>query len=443
MATSKVQRIFSQSRIWDPRIAGLVIFLVALALRVVVIYLQKSYTLGIRSPGELENIAFSLAQGGGFANAYGPGTGPTAHGAPLYPILLSLIFRLFGAGVSGKFVEQVLSATLASVQYALLPLVAVACRFPSQVGIGAGLFAALVPLDFWIQTNGSWEYSLSALLAVLVSLAILKTWRDGDFSCRRGLAIGILGGLNLLTTPQLLFTLVVALAYPYATSAEVRKSGYRVFAVTQVAVIAIMLAPWVVRNYLVLGSPIWSRSNLGLELNLSNNDGVSPLWRENHRADVFQKLNPSSNPIERQRISALGEVAYNKEKLAVAKQWMISHPGRLVTLTAQRIWYFWFPPMNTPGQTTGLALATLLGFLGLGLALRRAGHAPRYFLLLWCVFPLPLYLFQQSTRLRYPIEWATFLMAAYALVCLGSKRLRVRSELGGHPANGQVSELGI
>src|ERR1700693_6309535 len=77
-----------------------------------------------RPPGthlsEMENIAKSLALHGTFADPYILPTGPTAHTAPGYPILLGLIFLLFGTGAAGETMSRIASAIGSSIQYALL-----------------------------------------------------------------------------------------------------------------------------------------------------------------------------------------------------------------------------------------------------------------------------------------------------------------------------------
>ena len=75
------------------------IFVLALLVRLIIIFTTKTYR--IIEHTEVINVATSLATHGTFADAYGA-TGPTAHTSPLYPILLSLIFRLFGTGVPGE-----------------------------------------------------------------------------------------------------------------------------------------------------------------------------------------------------------------------------------------------------------------------------------------------------------------------------------------------------
>jgi hypothetical protein len=72
--------------------------------------------------------------------------------------------------------------------------------------------------------------------------------------------------------------------------------------------------------------------------------------------------------------------------------------------------------MKRIGQTIALAVITLLGFWGLVRYVRSGSFGRQYFSLLWFFFPLSAYLFQQSGRLRYPIEWTSFLFAAYGFV---------------------------
>src|SRR5271157_6520169 len=54
---------------------------------------------------EMEKIARSLAEDNVFGNPYALPTGPTAHHAPIYPFLLSLIFRMFGYGPDARLIQ--------------------------------------------------------------------------------------------------------------------------------------------------------------------------------------------------------------------------------------------------------------------------------------------------------------------------------------------------
>ena len=390
------------------------VFLLAFAVRLTLTYLSRSYL----SPeySECVRIAVSLADHGTFAGAYGPGTGPTAHTAPLYPLLLSLVYRAFGTPPTGALAQEVFSCLLASLQYALLPLVALACRMPLSVGASAGILAALFPVNRWVQTRGAFEYSLSALMVALLSLAVLSVWRDQDYRPRRAVLIGLVTGLTLLTAPQVAPVVAVLIFVPYLVFSAARSSRYSIFVVAQLALVFACLAPWITRNYLVLGAPVWGRSNLGFELYLSNNDKARAEWDDNMASGLFQEIHPSVNLTERARITAVGEVAYNQEKAAAAMQWIAAHKAHFVALTLHRAWHFWFPTMKRPLQSLALALITVAGLLGMVMFVwRRRDYAAWFFLTFWIVFPLPCYLFQQSSRMRYSFEWMMFLLGAYLL----------------------------
>jgi hypothetical protein len=184
----------------------------------------------------------------------------------------------------------------------------------------------------------------------------------------------------------------------------------------QFAIAATLLVPWALRNRIVLGSTIWTRSNSGLELNLSNNDQATPDWADNWRRGLFNAMHPFVSAVEKQRVRQLGEVEYNRESIATAKAWILHHPRRFAVLTAQRAFLFWFPRMDQRRDTVLLAFLTVLGIAGLVWLWTTGAIASRFFLILWVSFAAPLSLFQASFRLRYPIEWTLYFCAAYLIV---------------------------
>jgi len=134
-----------------------------------------------RPPGthlsEMENIARSLALHGTFADPYLLPSGSTAHTAPGYPILLGLIFLLFGTGVAGETVSRIASAICSSIQYALLPRVSTALGLPRFTGAVAGLLAALVPYKGYVEgSRDSVDQPYVALALILLFLYTSKAW---------------------------------------------------------------------------------------------------------------------------------------------------------------------------------------------------------------------------------------------------------------------------
>src|SRR5215470_17523266 len=76
---------------------------------------------------ETGNIALSLSEGQGYANLFRKDTGPTAWLAPVYPFLLFLTFRFFGAMTFASFFAAVLLNAFFSAG-ATFPLYAIARR---------------------------------------------------------------------------------------------------------------------------------------------------------------------------------------------------------------------------------------------------------------------------------------------------------------------------
>lgn len=427
------------------------LFAVAFAVRVLLMVVTRSYLK--TEMYEVERVARSLATQGTFADAYGDGMGPTAHSAPLYPLLLSLIFRVVGCDWPGTLGQELLSCSLASLQYALLPLVARACGMPVFAGVLGGLLAALVPANRWVQTKGSFEYSLSALLMVLFTLAVLRAWNDRGFSRSRGVLLGVLTGLIMLTAPHagLLFA-GVAITTVALFFRSVPFPQLVTFVAIQAAISAAMLIPWAARNQAMLGAPIWSRSNPGMELALSNNDMASAVWEENMENGLFARMHPFSSSVHRDRIREVGEAQYNRERMQEATRWISDHPSKFIGLTIRRAGLFWFPIAARRSQTIALAAITLAGLAGFACFVtgrgrpstgtssdradaRSPGQIPAdgirggaqtsasatsaralvavFFLTLWIVFPLSSYAFQMSVRPRYSIEWSLFLFAGH------------------------------
>ena len=54
------------------------------------------------------NIAASIVSGGGYASPFRVPSGPTAWMAPVYPLLLARVFRIFGAYTFHSFVAAAL-----------------------------------------------------------------------------------------------------------------------------------------------------------------------------------------------------------------------------------------------------------------------------------------------------------------------------------------------
>src|ERR1035437_4154379 len=84
---------------------GMVGFVAGLLVRLAAVLPDRQTTLPERP--EPVQIALSLMTTGRYADAYGAGSGPTAHCAPLHPVLLSILFRVFGTGARGALAIRI------------------------------------------------------------------------------------------------------------------------------------------------------------------------------------------------------------------------------------------------------------------------------------------------------------------------------------------------
>jgi hypothetical protein len=271
----------------------------------------------------------------------------------------------------------------------------------------------LLPINRWPETKGSFEAPLTAVMSVMLFSAFLYAWRPSQSLLARAVGLGILGALAILVAPTLASALAVLLlltCFRFHRDGAIRIATY----VLIVAVVTFsLLLPWGIRNYRVLGKFIVTRSNFGLELQASNNDFAKAKVYDNEFAN--KRYHPKENRAELQRVESMGEIAYNRQKLQEATDWIRAHPRRFMSLTVQRVFYFWFPNMKRPAQTVLLGLLTLGAILG-GFRLYRDDHLVAIaFVSVLLTYPLIYYIVQSDARYVYPISWMIYFLAAYYL----------------------------
>jgi 4-amino-4-deoxy-L-arabinose transferase-like glycosyltransferase len=372
---------------------------------------------------EVVNVALSLLSTGRFADAYGPGEGPTAHCAPVYPILLSFLYRIFGTGSAGSIATIVLTSAFSSATFALLPLLASIGGLGLTTGVLAGFAGALLPINFWTQTTSTFEAPATAFFLVVLCILACRIQASARFTLREGLIFGLAAGLGCLVSPALVPLLagwVLLLAVQYRS--ELRRV-LPFSAVVAIAIIATLL-PWAIRNDRALGSLIWTRSDFGLELQVSNNDLMTADGERNFRNPAFEVIHPAGGGAEFSRAQRLGEVAYNRSKQQEAVAWIASHKQRFAVLTIERAILFWFPGMQRQVQTVCEAAISSLGFCGLVLAFRRRLLIFWICLPAFTLFPAIYYIVEASPRYRFPIEPVMFLFAAAMLDVVRPRRAK-------------------
>ena len=357
--------------------------------------------VGLAHGWEHMAIARSLAAGRGFSNPFAFPTGPTAVLAPLHPLLLAAIIRVFGDGPAATVPMLLMEAAIHIACLVLLVRISAVVfsgTFPAWMPGLLGAIAVVVcsrPLP-------QWESGMAALMAEVFFLCLL---RHGSGAIGAGLA----AGLAWLVSPSL-----ISLVLP----AAIFLRGGRYAA--KITVIGLFVtSPWLIRNALTFHAPVFLRDGFGLELFISNNDLAGP--RQQDAPERYQLLHPNNNAVVAAELAQRGEPRYFSGLQTQALAWIRSHPRRFLELTAGRIRLWW-------AGTRAVAILSAFGIAGLWIRRRepfaRAAASGLFF------FSLPYCVIQFDPRYAYPALWLLALFAGYAvsrLLALATARSRWRT----------------
>jgi len=388
---------------------------------------------------EVGGVAHSLAAGQGFGSPCGFPSGATALIPPVYPTLLSLIFKVFGvySDASG-FVILTLNAVVSALT--CLPILWIGRRTLGDASIVAAWFWVFWPMGFW-EVRRVWETSLSAFLFSLVFLSVLKLRSETkSFALKSGL----LWGVTALTNPAILGFLLPAVGWEWIKDGR-RVPQLRRHLAFAAGIAVLSIAPWVIRDYAVFQRWMIIRDNFGFEIYLGNHPTEVGA---NKFAAHF--CNSSS---EANLYRSMGETAYIDQKKTEAFHYIFENPNTFFKRDLGRAFDLWAGSRETwldvnVSAASKNALASwvglwkhllfggtsLLAFWGLYLAFRKKmPHADLFLIMM--LFPLlPYYFSHAENRFRHPIEPVLLLLAALPLVTLWQNyraRPQPRAEIAG------------
>jgi hypothetical protein len=390
------------------------ILALALALRLAVVsmvlFLYPRNWLFSKSP-DLVFLAQSLVSGHGLSSPFGGSTGPTAFLAPGYPGVLSLVFRVFGSySFASGAVMMGLQTFFAVLTVAVI--IYVSSRiFGAPAATLAGAFWAVSPPLIWLPAV-LWETSLSILLLIgMVALALRCVDKRG---ARLWAVMGAYCGLAMLVNPSLMLSLFAIVGWTFYQS---RPWSYEPWMC--LLIFLAVFAPWPIRNARVLHAFIPLRSNFGYEV-----------WQGNHpgATGVFDRtIEPLGNKQEYLDYAAKGEVRYMRDKGTLAKDYIRTHPGEFIRLSAERVARFWTGAgfaVNSGVIELHAVLTSLLGLAGLAALCKRRRVKDRgtamLFLLPLLVFPLPYYITHAEFRFRLVLDPLLTILGAYAITRVSS-----------------------
>ncbi len=412
------------------RSAGLAaVVVMAVAARAAAVLLLQSHTVP-RSTYEHGEIAANLLAGRGFAVQFLGADGPTSQQAPAYPLLVAAAYALGGVGTPrallGLELFQAILGGLTAASAVWLCREAAPGR--PRAALLAGLVAAIHPTLVYSATH----VQVATLATLLLTATLAAAYRAGRTGQGRHAAgAGGLLGLLLLTDP------ILGLVLPGAAAAIAigagRRRGLRLAGVMAV-VAAIVVAPWIARNYRVHGELVLVKSTFGYAfwqgncaLSQGTDKVVRPsvetalarpgdgglkgwnqaLWAARHEAGYLDDV--ALTAADYRTLGAIGEPARSRLLFRRALADLRAEPGRYPTLCLRRLRYFFLfdetnPKTRSPlyrAAQLGLGAWAVAGWLAIGPTLRRR-LAPTA----WTVGLIALFhaLTIVSARFHIPIE---------------------------------------
>ena len=371
---------------------------------------------------EMGWTARSLALGRGFSSPFLPITGPTADIPPLYPFLLSAVFKLFGLYSAASAVVILSLNSLFSALTCVPLYFSLRHATTTRLARFAAIGWAIYPFAIYFSADRVWDYALTALLFTTCFWAAQRL----HLRTRRlaWVAFGLLYGVTALSNPSVLslfpFLLLLAVWKLRKTGGPWLRNGLLAI----LGVFAVM-TPWTVRNYRTLHVLCPVRDDFWDEFWSANNGDTSN--------PTLAWAHPASNPAEMQDYIASGEIHYFAQKRVLAKDFMAHHKLFFVGLTLRRIAAYWTgfwslapdyvksEPFQLPNFFFCTTL-TLLMFRGLRRWWRTDRAAALPYVIVLAIFPIAYYVSHPLMDYRQPIE-----PAILALVVIGIFGLKARA----------------
>lgn len=336
---------------------------------------------------------------------------------PLYPVLLSLVFRLFGIySLTSAFI-------ILSFDSLLSALTCIPVYFSAKYALGetgakvSAYIWAFYPFAIYFSATRVWEYALTGLLFT-TSFCIAQRIHKAA-SGWAWFGWGALAGVTALSNPSTLGTLPFLLGAALYQAHKAGKKWAIKGTLTILSAVAV-LTPWTVRNVRDLGILCPVRDNFWLEVYDGNGSDASldPSF-----------AHPSSNPAEMRKWLTMGEPAFLAEKHALAIDYLRRHPDFFVHKTLRRIVYYWtgFWSFSVeeireqpyePANICQVSSITLLMILGIKSLWSRDRYTALPYLVLVCVFPLTYYVTHPLMDYRDPIEPAIVVLAVAGALAL-------------------------
>ena len=375
-------------------------------------------------------LADGIAEGRGYSSS--GSTEPTAFRPPLYPLLLALPGLRTPGGVA------LLNVLLGIVTILLTERLARAVGLSRGLAVFAAGLVAVDPLLVNYTTQPMTEVLCADLVTALL-LAVSSRAQGRASSWLKPVAIGVLFGLSVLCRPTVWVFGALAAGWwcwrcvvsMRSEPAEPRGSRVRSAGVLITAAAAV-IAPWLIRNVLVMGEPILTTTHGGYTLLLGNNASfhrevvdqpLGTVWDGSHGPGQEAWAAAVNEELERQGLKS--EVERDRWMSQAAWSWIVDNPAPFLRACLLRFIRFWNvvpsgpAEQQAPGIVRGAVAVYYVAVLGAALiglwpAMRFNAAVWMSLLLLIASFSAVHLLYWSNARMRAPVMPAVAVLAAGA-----------------------------
>lgn len=399
------------------------IAIAGLAIRVVYVLTIAPDRLG-GDGTEFHTIAKHVADGDGFALPshfyYGPLV-PWVDKPPLYVLFLAGATEVAGSSVDA---HRLASCLVGAGTVAALGFLGRRVGGP-RVGLIAAALGAVYPL-LWVADGTVMSESLLGLLTALVLIAALRLLEQPE-SLWRAAALGAAVACAALTRSEAILLLPLLILPVVLLAKRFRVRNLAVAA----AVMAVVIAPWVIRNAVTFDEPVGLSTNLGTLVAGANCDQT---YYGDHLGVWISACLPRHPPGRKTNLRA---------NTRAGLDYAGDHLGRVPVVVGARVLRLWglyrpgqqlFDPIFREGRNSGAVVAGQIVFY---LALVAAAFGAwqlrrRRDTLVVLAAPVVMVTIMAALaygimRFRLPAEIPIVVLASVALARLGGRPLRLPS----------------
>lgn len=413
--------MFSKSTIFSKKNTYIYIILAGVLLRMLWIFIMKTIPETDFMWYHVKGI--ELSQGKGFLNGIYPTYAgnpeqPTAFRPIGYPGTLALLYLVFGTNLLvGKLFNVFLSALIMFLTYKL------ALKFfNSKVAIITLIIYAFSPLAIAYNSIHCSEIIFSAVLMLSVYLF---------FNKNNPILIGLLIGYITLIRPigafiPLIFGIFILIKNDYTVKQKIK------YVISFGIAVGLVVSPWLIRNYIVFGEPVFS-TNGGYVFYVNNNDNAVGGWSDPYKY-------PNSPFLKYRTENGFDEIAIDKIGNELAIEWIKKNPGKFLNMAILRMTNsYWHKTddirwsmvidLNTWHKQTSKAVKlqkalyrpfNLMLFIFIGFALVRLIRTRKidfitFILLIFAYFNAMMFVLEGNSRYVFPLHPIYSMGVAYLI----------------------------